>query len=81
MYNNQKRPVSASLGAFIIAAIDRVVNIFLSNQMILPFLSITHNNSLSKIAKAHKLWSNQRLSPSPLQLQSKHGSINMLLKT
>ena len=48
MYNNQKRLYLASLGAFIIAAIDRVVNIFLSNQMILPFLSITHNNSLSK---------------------------------
>lgn len=35
MYNNQKRPVSASLVAFIIAAIDRVVNIFLPSQMIL----------------------------------------------
>ena len=59
MYNNQKRPVSASLGAFIIAAIDRVVNIFLSNQMILPFFidnaqqflvkkSLRHINSMVK---------------------------------
>lgn len=48
MYNNQKRPVSASLVAFIIAAIDRVVNIFLPSQMILP---IFVDNALQFLVK------------------------------
>ena len=53
MYNNQKRPVSASLGAFIIAAIDRVVNIFLSNQMILPFFIDNAQQFLVKKSLRH----------------------------
>ena len=53
MYNNQKCPVSASLGAFIIAAIDRVVNIFLSSQMILLFFIDNAQQFLVKKSLRH----------------------------
>lgn len=53
MYNNQKRPVSASLVAFIIAAIDRVVNIFLPIQMILPIFVDNAQQFLAKKSLRH----------------------------
>ena len=82
MYNNQKRPVSASLVAFIIAAIDRVVNIFLSSQTILPIFVDNAQQFLVKKSLRHMNYGqiNDYHLP-PLQLQSGHGSINMLLKT
>ena len=82
MYNNQKSHVSASLVTFIIAAIDRVVNIFLSSQMILPFFVDNAQQSLVKKSLRHINYgqiNNYHLPP--LQLQSGYGSINMLLKT
>lgn len=53
MYNNQKRPVSASLGVFIIAAIDRVVNIFLPSQMILSIFVDNAQQFLVKKSPRH----------------------------
>ena len=52
MYN-QKHPVSASLVAFIIAAIDRVVNIFLPSQMILPIFVDNAQQFLVKKSLRH----------------------------